>query len=210
VPTSPTPIPPISDEARAIGLIDVRHSIPDAIVDLRYSTPNNFMGIALYPPDARCLVHESLGPGLKAAQATLRAGGEILVFWDCYRPHSVQVEMFENVPNPAWVAVPGPYSRSHESGRSIDVSVAAYLPGCPAERTIADRCLVDMGTDFDAFIPEAAAFAEDGVPPEAQQARARLRAAMATGGLSVYDGEWWHFDGAGADVERPIIDVPLT
>jgi len=25
----------------------------------------------------------------------------------------------------------------------------------------------------------------------------------------VYSGEWWHFDGPGAAVDRPILDVPV-
>ena len=29
-------------------------------------------------------------------------------------------------------------------------------------------------------------------------------------GLTVYSGEWWHFDGPGAGVPRPILDVPVT
>ena len=76
--------------------------MPDAVLDLRYATANNFVGAQLYPADARCLVHESMAPGLAAAAAALRAQGEKLVFWDCYRPHEVQVRMFEAVPNPAW------------------------------------------------------------------------------------------------------------
>jgi D-alanyl-D-alanine dipeptidase len=30
------------------------------------------------------------------------------------------------------------------------------------------------------------------------------------GGLTVYSGEWWHFDAPGAYVERPILDVPVN
>jgi len=37
-----------------------------------------------------------------------------------------------------------------------------------------------------------------------------LRNAMAAGGLTVYSGEWWHFDGPGAGVDRPILDVPVN
>jgi len=25
----------------------------------------------------------------------------------------------------------------------------------------------------------------------------------------VYSGEWWHFDGPGAGVDRPILNVPV-
>lgn len=191
-------VPPVSAAARAAGFVDVRSVVPDAIVDLRYATANNFVGVQLYPADARCLVHESLAPGLATAAAALRAQGFTVVFWDCYRPHEVQVRMFAAVPDPAWVAKPGPYSRSHETGRSVDVTLAE------------GGRLVDMGTGFDDFSPRATAYATEGVSARAQANRARLRNAMAAGGLTVYSGEWWHFDGPGAGVERPILDVPVN
>lgn len=194
---SASPVPPVSEAARAAGFVDVRDVVPDAVIDLRYATADNFVGIELYPPGARCLVHESLAPGLASAANLLRPGGERLVFWDCYRPHAVQVRMFEEVPNPAWVARPGEYARSHVAGRSVDITLAR-----------ADG-LVDMGTRFDDFTPRSLAYATEGVSAAAQANRARLREAMVAGGFTVYEGEWWHFDGPGAAVERPIFDVPV-
>ena len=191
-------VAPVSPQARAAGFVDVRSVVPDAVIDLRYATSNNFVGAALYPADARCLVHESMIPGLSTAAATLRAQRATLVFWDCYRPHDVQVRMFQAVPNPAWVAKPGSFARSHESGRSVDVTIAQ------------GGRLVDMGTDFDDFSPHATAYATDGVSTQQQANRATLRNAMAAGGLTVYSGEWWHFNGPGADVPRPILDVAVN
>jgi zinc D-Ala-D-Ala dipeptidase len=188
-------VPPVSDAARAAGLVDVRTVVPDAVIDLRYATSNNFVGVPMYPPDARCLVHESMAPGLAAAAAVLRPSGEVLVFWDCYRPHDVQVRMFEEVPDPNWVARPGPYARSHEAGRSVDVTIANATG------------VVDMGTDFDDFTPRALAYATEGVSAAAQANRARLRDAMTAGGLTVYKGEWWHFDTGDAYEKRPILNV---
>jgi D-alanyl-D-alanine dipeptidase len=202
-------VPPLSAEARAAGFVDVRSVVPNAIIDLRYATPNNFTHTQLYPADARCLVHESMAPGLASAAKTLDSQGQVLVFWDCYRPHAVQVKMFDVVPNPAWVAKPGPYAKSHEAGRSVDVTTAGAQQQCPPPRQLAGRCLADMGTDFDDFSPRATAFATDGVSADEQANRARLRDAMNAGGLSVYSGEWWHFDGPESGVQRPILDVPV-
>jgi D-alanyl-D-alanine dipeptidase len=195
---APPAVPPVSDAARAAGLVDVRTAVPDAIIDLRYATPDNFVGVPLYPADARCLVHESMAHGLAVAADVLRKQGDVLVFWDCYRPHDVQVKMFEAVPDPNWVARPGPYSRSHEAGRSVDVTIANV------------GSLVDMGTGFDDFTPRALAFATDGVSAAAQANRARLRDAMNAGGLTVYNGEWWHFDADDAYAKRPILNVPVN
>ena len=202
-------VPPLSAEARAAGFVDVRSVVPTALIDLRYATANNFTGMPLYPADARCLVHESMAPGLAAAAKALVSQGDVLVFWDCYRPHDVQVKMFNVVPNPAWVARPGPQARSHEAGRSVDVTIASAQEQCPPTRQLAGRCLVDMGTDFDDFSARATAFATDGVSTDERANRARLRDAMSAGGLSVYSGEWWHFDGPGAGVGRPILNVPV-
>lgn len=208
--TSSSPgVPALSDEALSAGFLDVRSVVPDAIIDLRYATPNNFTGIPLYPADARCLVHESMAPGLAAAAEALRPQGEVLVFWDGYRPHDVQVKMFEVVSNPEWVARPGPYARSHETGRSVDVTIASTQQQCAPEQQVGGLCRLDMGTDLDDFSPRAHAFATEGVSVEAQANRARLRDAMSAGGFTPYSGEWWHFDGPGAAVERPILDVPV-
>lgn len=137
-------MPPVSSQARSAGFVDVRTVVGDAIIDLRYATGNNFVGEPLYPADARCLVHESMAQGLARAADALRP--DVLVFWDCYRPHGVQEKMFEAVPDPDWVARPGPYARSHEAGRSVDVTIAG----------------LDMGTNFDEFSPRSLAVAGEG------------------------------------------------
>lgn len=202
-------VPPVSAQAQAAGFVDVRSVVPDAIIDLRYATANNFVGTPLYPADARCLIDQSLASGLTAAARALRPSGEVLVFWDCYRPHDVQMRMFDAVPDPAWVARPGSFSRSHEAGRSVDVTIASVPGQCAPAQRVGGGCLAEMGTDFDDFSPRATAFATDNVSAAAQANRARLRQAMGAGGLAVYSGEWWHFDGPGAGVQRPIVNVPL-
>ncbi|WP_408657600.1 M15 family metallopeptidase [Jatrophihabitans sp.] len=204
--------PPAGVTARAVGLVDIRTVVPDAIVELRYATSNNFVGVPMYPAGARCLVHESMAPGLKVAADRLRREGFVVVFWDCYRPHAVQVRMFDIVSDPQWVARPGPYATSHVAGRSVDITLAYAATGrqCPAAQRVQRRCLLDMGTDFDHFSSIARAFATDGVSQQAQANRARLRSAMNSGGITVYSGEWWHFNGPNSGVRRPHLNAPLT
>jgi D-alanyl-D-alanine dipeptidase len=198
--TASADVPPVSPKAQAAGLVDVRSVVPDAVIDLRYATADNFVGEPLYPADARCLVHRDLAGGLAAAADVLRRSGKVLVFWDCYRPHDVQVRMFQEVPNPNWVARPTGFARSHEAGRSVDVTLADGHYGWR----------IDMGTDFDDFTPRSLAYATDGVTPVQQANREMLRTAMQAGGLTVYSGEWWHFDGSGAKEPRPILDAPVN
>ena len=205
-------IPPLSAKARAAGLVDIRTVVPDAVVELRYATSDNFVGVPMYPAGARCLVHESMAPGLKAAADRLRRQGYVVVFWDCYRPHEVQERMFDVVSDPQWVARPGPYATSHEAGRSVDITLAFASAGvaCSAAQRVRRRCLLDMGTDFDDFTSRAHAFGVQGVSAQAQANRARLRSAMNSGGITVYSGEWWHFNGPGSGVRRPHLGAPLS
>lgn len=202
-------VPPVSAAARADGLLDVRTVVPDAVIDLRYASTANFTHVQLYPSDARCLVHTSMAAGLRTASIRLRAQGFRLVFWDCYRPHTVQVRMFEAVPDPAWVARPGPSARSHEAGRSVDVTLAGPQRSCAPAQHVDGQCLLDMGTGFDDFTARAHAFATADVSAAARRNRARLRDAMDAAGLRVYSGEWWHFDGPGAGVDRPLLTAPV-
>jgi zinc D-Ala-D-Ala dipeptidase len=62
--------------------------------------------------------------------------------------------------------------------------------------------------DVDDFSPGGAARATDGVSAEAQANGARLRAASSAGGFTPYS-QWRHFDGPGAGIERPILDVAV-
>lgn len=87
---------------------------------------------------------------------------------------------------------------------------ASVQDKCAPERQVGKLCLIDVGTDFGDFWPRAFAFATEGISAEAQANRARLRAAMTAGRFTAYSGEWWHFDGPGAFVERPILDVPVN
>jgi D-alanyl-D-alanine dipeptidase len=77
--------------------------------------------------------------------------------------------------------------------------------------TIANAAgVVDMGTDFDDFTARAPAYATQDVSAAAQANRSRLRDAMKAGGLTVYKGEWWHFDTGDAYEKRPIVNVAVN
>ena len=59
-------------------------------MDLRDATPDDFMGKAVYPPPARCLVLEKSLEQLEAAAKMLRSQGFRRRLDDCDRPHHVQ------------------------------------------------------------------------------------------------------------------------
>src|SRR5437879_6210586 len=73
------------------NLVDLKSVDPTIMVELRYGTPGNITGHALYPPEMPALVRPSIAQRLVKAQKLLRAQGYRLKIWDAYRPMAVQM-----------------------------------------------------------------------------------------------------------------------
>jgi len=159
-----------------------------------YATPDNFVGEVLYPVP-RLLLRRSALVRLSRVQDRLAAEGLGLVVYDGYRPWSVTRRMWEVIGDPEFVADPRRGSR-HNRGMAVDVGLV----------DLQGRA-VPMPTNFDAFLPEAAADAA--VPPPGRRNRDRLQAAMRAEGFAVLASEWWHFDAEGWR-EREVLDVALA
>jgi len=70
--------------------VEIGKAIPDAVIDMRYATADNFVGEVLYPV-ARCKLRRAVVERLVRAAKALRAKDRRLLVWDCYRPSSIQV-----------------------------------------------------------------------------------------------------------------------
>jgi D-alanyl-D-alanine dipeptidase len=183
--------------APAPSLVDVARALPDAVIDLRYATTDNLVGRAVYPGGARCLLLPAVADRLVRAAARLRQEGLRLRLWDCYRPLSVQRELWSRVPRRGLVADPEKGSH-HNRAAAVDVAVVGLDGGGVA-----------LPTGFDDFGPRARAFATSGIAPEARRHRDLLRAAMEAEGFRPNRMEWWHFDAPEARGAR-ILDAPLA
>jgi D-alanyl-D-alanine dipeptidase len=182
--------------APAPALVDVARALPDAVIDLRYATPDNVVGRPLYPEGARCLLLPPVAARLARVAARVRQAGLRLRLWDCYRPLAAQRALWELAPRPGLVANPAKGSH-HNRGAAVDVALAA-----------ADGGPVDLPTDFDDFGPRARASATRGVSPAARRHRELLRGAMVAEGFRPNRMEWWHFDAPEAR-GAPVLDAPL-
>lgn len=177
-------------------LIEVVTRIPDVVIDLRYATPDNFMGKAVYPPDARCLLLDKSLRQLEAASKVLRAKGFRLRLYDCYRPHHVQWELWKVLPKPGYVADPKTGS-NHNRGGAIDLGLVT-LDGGP----------VEFPSPYDFFGP-AAHHGFDGGTPTARANRETLKGAMTSAGFTINKMEWWHYDLPDAK-KFPLRDEPFS
>jgi zinc D-Ala-D-Ala dipeptidase len=167
------------------ALQDVSKAIPDAVIDLRYATADNFMKKQVYPAGARCLLLEpSLARLLKAAEA-LRKLGFRLRLYDCYRPHSVQYKLWQVMPVQGYVANPKTGS-NHNRGVAVDLSLVTL-----------DGHEVEMPSPYDDFTAAAHHGYQDATAAAIAN-RETLRQAMQDQGFTLNRMEWWHFDSPGA------------
>ena len=85
---------PLTAGADNAALVDLTEVIPDAVLDLRYATKDNFTNEVVYPK-ATCKLRRSVAVRLARAAKQLRAQNRRLLIWDCYRPASIQEKFWK-------------------------------------------------------------------------------------------------------------------
>jgi len=177
-------------------LVDIQEMDSTLLVELKYSTTDNFMKTDVYGDLETCYMRrvsaEMLGKAhsiLKEAHPDLR-----LLIYDGLRPRSIQWILWNtlsDVPESERSNfVANPRSGSiHNFGAAVDLTVA-HKNGTP----------LDMGTHYDYFGDLAFPRLEDSLKVvgdltlEQVHNRLILRDAMTQAGFSPITTEWWHFD----------------
>lgn len=182
---------------REPGLVDITSIDPSIRLDIRYATPRNFTGRAVYSR-ARALLQRPVAEALSRVNGALRKEGYGLVVFDAYRPWRVTKLFWDITPadEKRYVAPPGRGS-GHNRGCAVDVTL--YDLGSGKE--------VDMPGGYDERTPRSHADYRGGAP-ETLRHRDILRAAMEVEGFSIYRYEWWHFSHELCG-EYPILDIPF-
>jgi D-alanyl-D-alanine dipeptidase len=173
---------------RRLGAID------GLVIDLRYATPDNFMGVDLYSPHDCAWIHRDGAALLERVVASLRKSHPSLrlVVLDALRPQRVQERIWSVVAGTAmepYLANPERGS-IHSFGMAVDVALAK-----------ADGAMLDMGTPFDDLTERSHPALEARFLASKELTRAHvanrtvLREAMTNAGWRGISTEWWHFDG---------------
>jgi D-alanyl-D-alanine dipeptidase len=178
---------------RPAELVEIGTIIPDAVLDLRYATADNFTGKQVYPV-ARCRLRRAVATRLAQAAKALRTQHRHLLLWDCYRPSSIQEQFWKLVPDERYVANPKQGSR-HSRGAAVDVALVDD-----------EGKSVRLPTPFDDF--SEAAHRDHALVGAAGIEARRLEAAMQAAGFIGLPTEWWHFDAPDA-ASFPLSDDPL-
>ncbi len=92
------------------------------VIDLRYTTADNFFKTAFYPQHARALLRPSTAAKLARVQAELKSQGLSLKIRDAYRPLSVQRAMWKTLPDARYVTDPAKGGR-HNRGAAMDATL---------------------------------------------------------------------------------------
>jgi len=168
-------------------------SIPNVSVDLRYATPDNFVGRDVYGGLDCAWLRREAADALENAAAWLAAHrpGFTLRVLDALRPQRVQEVLWNELAGtPLTMYLANPERGSiHSFGMAVDLTVID-----PEGRE------VDMGTGFDemtlASHPEyeVELLAQGKLQAPHLAERGWLRAAMRQAGFHGISTEWWHFD----------------
>jgi D-alanyl-D-alanine dipeptidase len=173
--------------------VEVAAAIPDAVIDIRYATKDNFTGDVLYPK-AVCKLRRAVAERLAKAAAALRKQDRRLLLWDCYRPLSIQKLLWARVKDPRYVADPKVGSR-HNRGAAVDLALVDK-----------DGNAVPLPTKFDEFTK--AAHRKNALRGKPGLEARRLSDAMVAAGFQPMPTEWWHFD-APESAKYVLADDPL-
>ena len=168
-------------------------SIAGIAVDLRYATPDNFVGRDLYSPIDCAWLHRDAATALEQAVAWLaahRTDHHLLVL-DALRPQRVQQQLWDALQGTELLGYIAEPSRGsiHSFGMALDITIVG-----PDGREL------DMGTGFDDLSERShpaleLALLESGEITQEQVAHRRLlRDAMFQAGFFGINSEWWHFD----------------
>ncbi|MCF8234115.1 MAG: M15 family metallopeptidase [Bacteroidales bacterium] len=173
--------------------VDLEEYLPDAVLDIRYATDNNFTGEVIYT-EAKAFARLPVAKSLQKVQSDLKEQGLTLKIFDAYRPYAATMRFYEVYPDTMYVAAPWHGSR-HNRGCAVDVSLV--------DRETGEE--IPMPTPFDAFT-EAAHPTYDDLAEEVIQNRQILIDVMNQHGFTVYPYEWWHYDYQGWE-DYKLMDV---
>lgn len=177
------------------GLVNIHSEDSTILVDLKYSSINNFMKADVYGAIKNGYLQKEVAIKLKQAQLNLKAIYPYysLLVYDAARPLSIQQQMWDTLKNvitdrSRYLSNPGNGSL-HNYGAAVDI-------------TIVDSLLqpIDMATPFDFFgieaHPEKEAFLlQKGILTSQQlNNRQLLRKVMREAGFFNIQTEWWHFN----------------
>ncbi|MFM8591406.1 MAG: D-alanyl-D-alanine dipeptidase [Sphingomonadales bacterium] len=163
-------------------LVELSSTATGLVYEIRYASPNNFTGQALYPANTRsCYLRRPAAEALSRVAASLQKKGLGLKIFDAYRPFGVTEAFWQLIQDERYVANPAKGS-GHNRGIAIDLTLI----------DLRTKKELEMGTSFDNF-SDTAHHTFTALPDLVLQNRKLLRTEMAAEGFVALETEWWHY-----------------
>jgi D-alanyl-D-alanine dipeptidase len=178
------------------GMVDLKKRIPSLVIDVRYSSVNNFMHRRLYPKLNTTYLRLTVANSLEKVVAELKAKNLTLKIFDAYRPYSVTEKMWASVKDSRYAADPSKGS-GHNRGIAVDLTLV----------DLTSRKELPMGTGFDNF-SDSAHQNFTALPGPVIANRQLLKSVMEKYGFVNLETEWWHFSLPNAG-DYEILDIPF-
>ncbi|SEI72989.1 D-alanyl-D-alanine dipeptidase [Dyadobacter sp. SG02] len=192
-------LPLIEQKMIERGLVDVQKADPKILVELKYSTTDNFIGRDVYGELTRAYLQPEMARRLAKANALLQKEkpGYRLLVYDAARPNSAQYDLWDALDH---LKIPARSKTQYVADPRIGSN---HNFGCAIDLTVVDEkgIPLDMGTKFDFFGPLAYPRSEQEMLKKGKltvkqvENRQLLRKVMTQVGFKVNTTEWWHFDG---------------
>jgi len=192
----PKKLSPFEEKLISYGLIDIKKLDSTIIVNLKYSSTDNFMHKDMYKDFDKAYLQKDVAEKLVKAQKYLKdtVPWYSLIIYDAVRPRIVQQWMWDSIKVPENVRykyLSNPkYGSLHNFGAAVDVSIINDSTGEE----------LDMGTPFDCFCElaypyfEKKMLASGKLSYKAYKNRLLLRYVMNKAGFKGISTEWWHFN----------------
>lgn len=178
-----------------MGLVNIQDVDSTLLIDVRYSSLNNFMKEDVYTDLESIYLQKTVAIDLKKCNTYLKTidSSLVLLVYDGVRPRSVQQKMWDVLDMP--ISEKTKFVSNPKNG-----SIHNY--GCAVDLTIAtiDGDTLDMGAGYDdvrkiAYPRHEAKYLKSGALTVDQvENRKLLRKVMKKGGFYNIQTEWWHFN----------------
>lgn len=182
------------------GFVEIRELIPDAKVELRYFSTNNFIGDTIDGYRANKLyISIEASKAFLAAQKKFKILGYGLKFFDAYRPQKAVnhfVRWAKVLEDTTMKSIFYPKVRKSDLfQKGYIASKSGHSRGSTADLTIINLKTgeeVDMGSSFDLFDP-ISNHNSPLISVVQLKRRNLLKSVLIGSGFKSYSKEWWHY-----------------
>ncbi|MCC5923466.1 MAG: M15 family metallopeptidase [Crocinitomicaceae bacterium] len=200
----------IAQKLIALGLVDVQSVNSNIIVDIKYSTTDNFMGENLYGDLKQAFLQPDIAARLGRVQEFLESKDSLLrlYVWDAVRPRNIQQKMWDALDSIP-VSQRGKFLSNPKNGSLHNYAAAVDL----SIFDLRTDTLLDMGAGFDdmrkiAYPELEAHFLATGELTQAQvNNRKLLREVMRSENFYNIPSEWWHFNACSRERAKLKYDI---